>query len=184
MRTQAPQPLQASSFTMRLVPRTLYSTTQGDWQMTTESMSVWEAASLRAARTSFTSRASAWMTSSTPHALRTLGRSSSREGLPCSVTPLTGLPWPPVMAVVRLSRITTLPQPALYTAEMTPDRPEWANVESPMTEKTGRAPPATCSQPRSFSRARATSKPWPMDTEAPMSMADSSVASGGKAPSV
>ena len=47
-------------------------------------------------------------------------------------------------------------------------------VESPMTATTGR-----CSVP-----ARASSKPWAMETEAPMSTVVSMAASGGRAPRV
>ena len=44
-----------------------------------------------------------------------------------------GWPWWPVMAVVRLSRISTSPSASLYEALMSAVMPEWKKVESPMT---------------------------------------------------
>ena len=131
-------------------------------------------ASLRAARTAAASLGSTVRTSSTPMAATTASMCSSRLGRPCNVTPLKGLPWRPVMAVVRLSSTQTVPAPRLYTVEMSELKPEWAKVESPMTATTGR-----CSVP-----ARASSKPWAMETEAPMSTVVSMAASGGRAPRV
>ena len=78
------------------------------------------------------------------------------------------------MAVVRLSSTHTVPPPRLYTVEMSDDRPECANVESPMTATTGR-----CSVP-----ASASSKPCAIDTDAPMSTHVSMADSGGSAPKV
>ena len=78
------------------------------------------------------------------------------------------------MAVVRLSSTQTVPRPWLYTVEISADRPECANVESPMTPTTGR-----WSVP-----AQASSKPCDMETDAPMSMVVSMADSGGSAPSV
>ena len=113
-------------------------------------------------------------TSSTPSARTTPSKSSSRLGRFCNVSPLNGLPWRPVMAVVRLSSTHTVPDPWLYTVETSELSPEWANVESPMTATTGR-----CSVP-----ASASSKPCAIETDAPMSTHVSMAESGGSAPSV
>ena len=78
------------------------------------------------------------------------------------------------MAVVRLSSTQMVPAPLLYTVLISADRPECANVESPMTATIGR-----CSVP-----AQASSKPCDMETDAPMSMVVSIADSGGRAPSV
>ena len=45
-----------------------------------------------------------------PRARTSAGMSTSGASLPCSVLPMLGFSWPPVMAVVRLSRmmVTTL----------------------------------------------------------------------------
>ena len=78
------------------------------------------------------------------------------------------------MAVVRLSRMHTVPVPRLYTVDTSELNPECANVESPITATTGR-----CSVP-----ASASSKPCAMETDAPMSTQVSMAESGGRAPSV
>ena len=70
-------------------------------------------ASASAARTAFASCGSTVRTSSIPRARTTPSRSISRLSRPCRVTPLNGLPWRPVMAVVRLSRMQTVPAPLL-----------------------------------------------------------------------
>lgn len=78
------------------------------------------------------------------------------------------------MAVVRLSRMQMVPAPLLYAVFSKLDKPEWPNVESPMTPTMGR-----WSVP-----AMASSKPCAMETEAPMSTVVSIAESGGNAPSV
>ena len=52
---------------------------------------------------------------------------------PASVRSLPGLVWPPVMAVMRLSWISSVMLVRWWTAFSRPVRPECRNVESPMT---------------------------------------------------
>ena len=170
--TQAPQAVQ-ESLTNSGGSTWRSSSTQGERNTMTE-MSSLPVASLRARRTAAASLGSTTRTSSTPRAATTASMFNSRLGRFCRVTPLKGLPWRPVIAVVRLSSTHTVPAPRLYTVEMSELNPEWANVESPMTATMGR-----CSVP-----ASASSKPWAMETEAPMSTVVSMAESGGRAPKV
>ena len=143
--------------------------------MITESSSAWSfVATLSALRTAFMSCGFTMEAFFTPSACTSPSKSSSRLSRFCSVTPLNGLPWRPVMAVVRLSKMHTVPHPWLYTVVMSDERPECPNVESPMTATTG-----LWSVP-----ASANSKPCDMETDAPMSTHVSMAERGGSAPRV
>ena len=102
-------------------------------------------------------------------------RGETRAACSVSVRPFTGLPWVPVMAVVRLSRMQSVPVPPLYTVPSRLVMPECANVESPMTPTTGR-PVRSC--------APASSMPCAIENDAPMSTTESTALYGATAPSV
>ena len=150
------------------------SSTQGLLKMSTSNRSRSLTASRMAARTASMSFGSMVRTHLTPMEATTRSRSSSCASRPWICTPLKGLPWRPVIAVVLLSRMQMVPAPALYTVLISELKPEWANVESPMMPTTGRV----------LSRPSASSNPCAMETDAPMSTHVSMAESGGSAPSV
>ena len=62
-----------------------------------------------------------------------------KTGRPCSpdaVVPSCGVGWWPVMAVVALSRMTTMIRAFWETAFTSAGMPEWKKVESPMVATT------------------------------------------------
>ena len=77
------------------------------------------------------------------------------------------------MPVMELSAMMTVAGEALYVILISPVRPEWMNVESPIT--------ATVCLAHS---GRALMRPWSIEIDAPMSMVVSIAESGAAAPSV
>jgi len=78
--------------------------------------------------------------------------------------------WPPVIATVSLSRITTVMSVFAAAASSSGVMPECRNVLSPMTASTGRKP--------------ASAAPLAIPIDAPMQTHDSMAEYGGRAPSV
>ena len=75
---------------------------------------------------------------------------------PWSLRPETGLPWCPVIAVVRLSSTTTVAAPPLKREMRECRDPRVGKVESPMTATTGRpSAPSGRGEPVSHTDARA-----------------------------
>ena len=56
-----------------------------------------------------------------------------RRALPCSVRPVPGFCWWPVMPVTRLSRMIVMTGLWLYTTFTSAGMPVWKKVESPIT---------------------------------------------------
>ena len=83
---------------------------------------------------------------------------------------MPGLGWWPVMAVVPLSRMTTMMSTLLKTALARPVMPEWKKVESPMKPTTVLPEPMA--------------KPEPPETEEPMQKRKSAQRNGGSMPRV
>ena len=75
-------------------------------------------------------------TLSAPHAVQMFSSESCFVASSRMVLPVAGWFWPPVMAVVELSRMIMSPFILLYTALMSPVMPEWTKVESPSTPTT------------------------------------------------
>jgi len=90
---------------------------------------------------------------------------------------LAGVSCPPVMAVVRLSKMMTTEEPPFHTMLSSPVMPEWKKVESPMTD-TLRFFLSCAASPRAFSM------PWAVVTPAPMHTSECSALKGGWMPSV
>ena len=90
-----------------------------------------------------TSYASASRRKATPDARTRSRMDTGRAGAPVAVTPSWGVGWWPVIAVVPLSRMTTMMRACWEAAFTRAGMPEWKNVESPMVATTvGNAVPS------------------------------------------